>query len=231
MPSSPQAMSSEQVEPLSLSVHSLPDPRAMAQQDRTRSGRLRMLLVLAACAAPVIASYFTFYVIKPGGKAYGDLIHPTVDMPLNLHLRDLQGQPVQAESLKGQWLLTLVQSADCDTACERQLFMQRQLREMLGKERDKLDKLLLIADEAALRPELLQALTTGIPVTILRAPRAELEAFLKPAQGQQLRDHFYVIDPMGRWMMRAPVEPDPSKLKNDLNRLLKANAGWDKPGR
>lgn len=224
-------MSSEQVEPLSLSVHSLPDPREMAQQQRTRSGRLRMLLVLAACAAPVIASYFTFYVIKPGGNAYSDLIHPTVDMPLNLHLRDLQGQPVSAESLKGQWLLTLVQSADCDTACERQLFMQRQLREMLGKERDKLDKLLLIADETALRPELLQALTTGIPVTILRAPRAELEAFLKPAQGRSLRDHFYVIDPMGRWMMRAPVEPDPSKLKNDLNRLLKANAGWDKAGR
>ncbi|RQO59304.1 hypothetical protein DBR47_11650 [Paucibacter sp. KBW04] len=225
-------MSREQVEPLSLSVHSLPDPREMAQQqERTRSGRLRMLLVLAACAAPVIASYFTFYVIKPGGKAYSDLIHPTVDMPVNLHLRDLQGQPVQAESLKGQWLLTLVQSAGCDTACERQLFMQRQLREMLGKERDKVDKLLLISDEAPLRPELLQALTTGIPVTILRAPRAELEAFLKPAQGQNLNDHFYVIDPMGRWMMRAPVDPDPSKLKNDLNRLLKANAGWDKPGR
>jgi len=224
-------MSSEQVEPLSLSVHSLPDPRQMAQQQRIRSGRLHMLLVLAACAAPVIASYFTFYVIKPDGKAYSDLIHPTVDLPLNLHLRDLQGRPVQAESLKGQWLLTLVQSADCDTACERQLFMQRQLREMLGKERDKVDKLLLISDEAALRPELQQALTTGIPVTILRAPRAELEAFLKPAQGHKLRDHFYLIDPMGRWMMRAPVEPDPSKLKNDLNRLLKANAGWDKPGR
>jgi len=226
------AVSREQVEPLSLSVHSLPDPREMAQQqERTRSGRLRMLLVLAACAAPVIASYFTFYVIKPGGKAYSDLIQPTVDLPPSLHLRDLQGQPVQAESLKGQWLLTLVQSAGCDTACERQLFMQRQLREMLGKERDKVDKLLLISDEAPLRPELLQALTTGIPVTILRAPRAELEAFLKPAQGQSLNAHFYVIDPMGRWMMRAPVEPDPSKLKNDLNRLLKANAGWDKPGR
>ncbi|MBB4846186.1 cytochrome oxidase Cu insertion factor (SCO1/SenC/PrrC family) [Paucibacter oligotrophus] len=224
-------MASEQVEPLSLSVHSLPDPRAMAQQQRTRSGRLRMLLVLAACAAPVIASYFTFYIVKPEGKAYGDLIHPTVDLPPDLHLRDLQGRPVQAESLKGQWLLTLVQSADCDTACERQLFMQRQLREMLGKERDKVDKLLLLSDETALRPELLQALTTGIPVTILRAPRAELEAFLKPAQGQGLRDHFYVIDPMGRWMMRSPAAPDPGKLKNDLNRLLKANAGWDKPGR
>lgn len=218
---------------MSLAVHSLPDPRAMAAaQQRTRAGRLRMLLVVAVCAAPVIASYFTFYVIKPGGRAYSELITPTVDMPAALTLRDLDGKAVAAESLKGQWLLTLVQdSAGCAQDCERLLFMQRQLREMLGKERDKLDKLLLLADDTPLRPELRQALTAQPPVTILRAPRAELEAWLKPAAGRRLEDSFYLVDPMGRWMLRSPAQPDPSKLKKDLERLMKANAGWDKPGR
>lgn len=217
-------------EPLNLSVHSLPDP-SQVNEAQQRSGRLRMLLVLAACAAPVIASYFTFYVIKPQGRAYGELIVPTVDLPAQLSLRDLAGQPVSVESLKGQWLLTLVQNADCNKACEDLLFMQRQLREMMGKERDKVDKLLLIADDAPLRPELQQALTTGIPVTILRAPRAQLESFLKAGAGQGLNDHLFIIDPMGRWMWRSPVQPDPSKVKSDLSRLLKTNAGWDKPGR
>lgn len=216
---------------MALAVHSLPDPRAMAQQQRTRAGRLRMLLVVAVCAAPVLASYFTFYVLKPAGRAYGELITPTVDMPPALALRDLAGQAVTAESLKGQWLLTLVQGSDCKTDCERLLYMQRQLREMLGKERDKLDKVLLVADDAPLRPELQQALTAQPAVTILRAPRAQLEAWLKPAAGQRLEDSFYLIDPMGRWMLRSPAQPDPSKLKKDLERLMKANAGWDKPGR
>jgi len=217
---------------VSLAVHSLPDPRAMAAaQQRTRAGRLRMLLVVAICAAPVLASYFTFYVIKPGGRAYSELITPTVDMPAALTLRDLDGKAVTAESLKGQWLLTLVQDSACAQDCERLLFMQRQLREMLGKERDKLDKVLLLADEAPLRPELQQALTAQPPVTILRAPRAELQAWLKPAAGQRLEDSFYLVDPMGRWMLRSPAQPDPSKLKKDLERLMKANAGWDKPGR
>jgi len=31
--------------------------------------------------------------------------------------------------------------------------------------------------------------------------------------------------------MRAPVDPDPKKLKADLERLLKASASWDTPGR
>jgi hypothetical protein len=214
-----------------MTVHGLPDPQQLATQARTRGGRMRMLLVVAACAAPVLASYFTFYVIQPRGQAYGDLIQPTVDLPAQLTLHDLSGKAVAAESLKGQWLLTLVQSGDCDAACEKQLFMQRQLREMLGKERDKVDKLLLLADDSSLRPELTQALAQGVAVTVLRAPKPELEAWLKPATGAGLRDHLFVIDPLGRWMLRSPVTPDPAKVKADLNRLLKANAGWDKAGR
>ncbi|MCV2354577.1 hypothetical protein LNV09_10420 [Paucibacter sp. B2R-40] len=214
-----------------MTVHGLPDPQQMAAQARTRGGRLRMLLVVAACAAPVLASYFTFYVIQPRGQAYGELIEPTVDLPEQLSLHDLDGKPVAAATLKGQWLLTLVQSGDCDLACEKQLFMQRQLREMLGKERDKVDKLLLLADDLALKPELQKALAQGVAVTVLRAPRAELEAWLKPAAGTALRDHLFVVDPMGRWMLRSPATPDPARVKADLNRLLKANAGWDKAGR
>ena len=216
-------------DPVAMTVHSMPGVAAVQAQQR--SGRWRMLLVVAVCAAPVIASYFSFYVLKLSGSAYGDLITPPIDTPSGLSLRDLAGQPVAAASLKGQWLLTLVQDGTCDAACEKKLFAQRQLREMLGKEREKVDKLWLIPDDQPLRPDLQQAVTQGVPVTVLRAPRAQLEAWLKPAAGQRLSDHFFIIDPMGNWMLRSPVEPDPVKLKNDLVRLLKTNASWDRPGR
>lgn len=216
---------------MAMTVHSMPDLAQVNEQERTRAGRLRMLLVVAACAAPVLASYFSFYVLNLRGDAYGDLIVPTVDLPPALKLTNLQGQPVLPESLKGQWLLTLVQDSSCDASCEKRLFAQRQLREMLGKERDKVDKLLLLPDDAPLRPELAAALAQGVPVTVLRVPREELQAWLKPAQGHALQEHFFLIDPMGRWMLRWPVAPDPSKLKRDLDRLIRANGSWDKPGR
>lgn len=216
-------------EPLSMTVHSAPLPSERAEM--TRRGRWQALGVVLICAMPVLASYYSFYVMGLSGKAYGDLIVPTVDIPESLSLRDLAGQPVSVASLKGQWLLTVVQPAACDKACENQLFMQRQLREMLGKERDKLDKLWLIPDDEPLRPELQEAVSNGIPVQTLRVPRTELEAWLKPAAGAKLQDHIYIIDPVGRWMLREPVDPDPSKIKKDLDRLMKANAGWDKPGR
>jgi len=216
-------------EPLSFAVHSLPDPRTTGQQ---RVGRWKMLLVLAMCAAPVVASYFTFYVVKPSGSAYGELIAPTVDMPADLPLTDLQGRAVAPASLRGQWLLVVVHGSDCPAACERQLFVQRQLREMLGKERARVDKLWLIPDTGTPRPEVMAALSQkGAEVTVLRVPRDRLDAWLKPTSGKALADHFYIIDPMGNWMERAPAEPEPKKLKADLDKLLRASASWDTAGR
>ncbi|WP_458232504.1 SCO family protein [Roseateles sp. P5_E8] len=214
---------------MSFAVHSLPDPRAVPQQ---RAGRWKMLLVLAMCAAPVVASYFTFYVVQPSGSAYGELIAPAVDMPTDLPLTDLQGQPVSPAALRGQWLLAVVHGSDCPAACERQLFVQRQLREMLGKERPRVDKLWLIPDTGMPRPEVLAAVKQkGAEVTVLRVPADRLAAWLKPAAGRSLADHFFIIDPMNRWMERAPAEPEPKKLQADLNKLLKASASWDTAGR
>ena len=47
----------------------------------TKRGRIQMILLLLVCAAPVLASYFTFYVIKPqGGKTNWAIGKPsTVD--------------------------------------------------------------------------------------------------------------------------------------------------------
>jgi hypothetical protein len=68
-------------------------------------------------------------------------------------------------------------------------------------------------------------------VTILRTPRAALAQWLAPGAGHALEQHMYVVDPMGQWMMRVPVDPDPAKLKRDIDRLLRASVSWDLPGR
>jgi len=195
-------------------------------------GRLKMLLVLLVCAAPVLASYFTFYVIRPGGPgtAYSTLVQPTRSLPA-VSGTTLEGQPRPLVALKGQWLLVVVGDAACAEPCERRLFLQRQLREMLGRERDRLDKVWLITDEAPLRPSLRSALEATPAMHLLRLPRATVAAWLQPAPGQALDDHVYLVDPMGEWMLRAPVDPEPSRLKRDLDRLLRAAASWDTAGR
>ena len=64
-------------QPLGLTVHSMPTLKDMAPPQQTRMGRWKMLLVLLVCAAPVVASYFTYYVVRPEGRRnFGELITP-----------------------------------------------------------------------------------------------------------------------------------------------------------
>lgn len=232
--SNPAAGSAERAEPLQMSVHAMPglDLAAGAAAPRTARGRWQLLLVLLACAAPVLASYFTYYVIRPEGRSnYATLIEPAPELPAALALRDLDGRPVVSATLRGQWLLVAVGSGDCDAACEQRLYAQRQLREMTGRERDRIDKVWFVIDEAPLRPALRDALAAAPATQVLRVPAAGLAGWLAPAPGERLDAHLYLVDPMGRWMMRAPAVLEPPKFKRDLDRVLRASASWDTAGR
>lgn len=216
-------------QPLGLTVHTLPEPG----QDSARniSGRWKMIAVLLVCAAPVLLSYFTYYVIRPDGRRnYGELIEPQRPLP-GMRTEALDGKPGELRALKDQWLLISVGSGSCEQACQQRLYYQRQLREALGKEKDRLDWVWLINDTAAVDSRLRPALATS---TVLRVPADALAQWLQPSAGQRLEDHLYVVDPLGNWMMRFPASMDAdgaAKAKRDLDRLLRASASWDKEGR
>jgi len=218
---------------LGLTVYDLPEPsQALADETRrTRVGRWKMIAVLLVSAAPVIASYFTYYVIRPEGRRnFGELIDPQRPLPGLLGL-DLQGRTHPLSELKGQWLLVSVGSGSCNEVCTQQLYFQRQLRESLGKEKDRLDRVWLVNDMQAIPAELQPGLKDA---TVLRVPAEELARWLAPASGHDIGEHLYVVDPMGNWMMRFPARLDietAAKAKRDLERLMRASGSWDKAGR
>lgn len=217
-------------EPLTMTVHSLPqlDQASARSAASTRAGRWKMLALLLVCTAPVIASYFTYYVVRPEGRRnYGELVNPQRPLPAFTGI-DAQGQPKPLEQLKDQWLLISVADSACDDACQRHLYLQRQLRETLGKEKDRLDWVWLRTGDMPLSEPMLQATAAA---TVLQVDAAQLANWLEPAPGQRLEDHLYVVDPLGNWMMRFPANVDPKQAKRDLDRLLRASSFWDKAGR
>jgi hypothetical protein len=216
-------------EPLTLTVHSM--PLATAGGGRTRTGRWKMLAVLLVCATPVIASYFTYYVVRPEGRRnFGTLVQPVRPMP-DLPAARLDGSAGPLRAQRGQWLLVVVAGGACDPGCERNLYLQRQLREALGKEKDKLDRVWLVNDTAPVR----EAIRPGLQgATVLRVPPAALAQWLEPEPGQPLESHLYLIDPMGHWMLRFPANLDAqgaSRAKRDIDRVIRAANSWDQPGR
>ena len=116
--------------------------------------------------------------------------------------------------------MVMIDSGACDAACQEKLYQTRQIRTMLGKERERVERWWLITDQVipshdliALHPDL----------KLLFVANKSLENLpLQP--GATLADHVYLIDPRGHLMMRYPPKPDPMKIKKDLDKLLKASS-------
>ncbi len=213
-----------------MTVYDLPvqASEGAGQAAATRMGRIKMLLVLLVCAAPVVASYFTYYVIRPEGRRnYGQLIDPVRPLPSVLGYAN-NGEAVNLTSLQHQWLLISVGGSSCNPTCEQHLYLQRQIREGLGKEKGRLDWVWLRTGDEALSDVVKQGTSAA---TVLKVDESALGRWLEPAAGQVLADHLYLVDPWGNWMMRFPAQADPAKVRKDIERLLRAAASWDKEGR
>ena len=187
---------------------------------RRRIQRLKLFAVLLVCASPVIASYLAYYVFPPVGRTnYGDLIQPQRPVP-ELSLKGLDGAPTSWKPLLGQWVLLQVDSGACPTACTDKLYALRQHRTMTGKERDRIERVWLITDQAQPEAKVLEGYEGTF---VLRVDAQQLGHWLVVEPGQALTDYVFMIDPQGNLMMRFPADGDPRRIHKDIARLLRAS--------
>lgn len=184
------------------------------------AGRWKFFAILAICVAPVLASYLMYYVVKPQGRTnYGDLLDPQRPVE-GLEVAPAEGGQTTLLASKGRWVMVTIAGQGCLQACADQLYVVRQVRLTAGKERDRVDRVLLLTDDTPLSPALL-AEHQGLVVHRLRVPAPERWFPAEP--GGRPEDHVYVIDPLGNVMMRFPKSADPSRMKKDLAKLLRAS--------
>jgi len=194
----------------------------MTMQRAPSRGRWKMLAVLAVCAAPVLASYFTYYVIKPTThNNYGTLVDPRSYPVPPLASTTLDGRPEGLDKYKGKWIMLKVGGGECAQACQKQLFTMRQERLMQGKEMDRVERVWLVTDRQPLETILIREYDG---MHMLHADPAAVAKWLPVDPGTKAEDHIYLIDPLGNLMMRFPADPDPRKMYKDVNKLLKASS-------
>ena len=192
------------------SLNSAPDSDAA---NRRRRSRLTLLLIVAVCAAPIVASYIAYYVWQPGGHVnYGELLEPRPlpDTPLLAP----DGSTSRVSDLKGSWVLLLPDSGRCDERCRTALVYMRQIRLAQGKETGRIERVWLLTDEGAPPADVLAG-QPGLRV-VRGAGSAVLRVFPDGAAGR-----IHVVDPLGNLMMRFPPDPDPRRVMRDVTRLLR----------
>jgi len=185
--------------------------------ESARGNRINLWLIGALCAAPVVASYFVFYVMPPAGHVnYGELMNARPLPPARLQLID--GSAFELSRLQGKWILLMVDSGRCAEDCRRKLFTLRQLRLAQGKDMERIERVWLIDDDVAPARELAADYEGTWQV---RAAGSELLRQLPV--GSALADHLYVVDPHGNLVLRYARDADPTRIIKDLTRLLRAS--------
>lgn len=196
---------------------------------RTRRGRIQMILLLLACAAPVIASYLAYYVFKPeGGKTnYGTLIQPP--QAINPSWLDI--------SFSRKWTLLVARPAsECrkgNDACVELLYLMRQVRLALGKEKNRVQLVWVVSDRLPVDPDIKQAYdpeTAGFIIVPAPDPKNST-AWLTWLNQQNLGSGIQLIDPSGEKMMVFPDKAESKdfvRMRKDLDRLLKLNRKGEK---
>ena len=194
----------------------------MDKPQQRKRGRWMLWLVLLVCASPIIASYFTYYVIKPEKRNnYGTLINQRAHPIPAMATTTLDGKPAALEQFKGKWVMLMAAPGACNEACHKQLFAMRQLRTMQGKEMERIERVWLITDREPLDTMVIREYDG---THMLRADAQAIANWLPVDPGTSVSDHIYMIDPLGHLMMRFPKDPEPRKVHKDIYKLLKASS-------
>lgn len=187
----------------------------------TKRGRLEFLLILALFVVPLLAAV-GWYALAPGTApapaTHGTLVDPA--RPLEEFSVPVSGDDgaFTLEDLRGRWTLVHVVDRGCETACTERLHYTRQIRTALGRDRQRVQRVVLARAGRA---------TPGLEPVLAEHPDLRI---LSTAGNRPLRGQLpagtdartvLLIDPLGNLMMRFDPDVEPDGILEDLEKLLK----------
>jgi hypothetical protein len=186
------------------------------------SPRSKFLLLVALFLVPTVASFFAFYLSPPTITSnYGTLISPVISLPIVPVRRLDSGSEATSPGLRGKWLVVTRDSGACEVDCRKKLYAMRQARLILGRNQDRVLRVVLVDDDVRPSEQLQKDFDGTIWIAAKSLPWLAALPVASPGAGG--RDSIYAVDTLGNVFMRYSADPDIKKLANDLQRVLKAS--------
>jgi len=112
--------------------------------NKKSKARFILLGVALIFIIPIFVSwylvFFTDFKKEDGGTQKGEIISPVISLG-ELEVFDIKNDAVS--SINDKWTLVFFVKSECNQFCEDKLYEVRQIRLALGKDRDKVDRLLV----------------------------------------------------------------------------------------
>lgn len=193
-----------------------------------RRSRIKLLLIIAIFAVPLILAMVYLQVVRTSGMQLGDtaqgqLIQPAV--PLTEFTLQTTDSVFDLDSMHGIWTFLYMPDGECLDTCKLNLYHMRQVRLSLNQRMDRLQRVVLAQTADQLLPELLADHPGLAVIQGTVEEQALLRDQIRAAEGEMdaLSDAIYVIDPFGNVMMRFPADLPPKSMLKDIKHLLKVS--------
>lgn len=178
-------------------------------EQKTKS-RLYLLLIFAACALPIVASFFVYYVVQPEKLMnHGELLELKPLPPSSLF--NSAGQELTPHA-GGKWTLLVLDGGACDSECQRRLYDVRQVMLSFELNKDRLQQMWAVSDTVVPDAALLRE---HPELQVVRAGASLIDFLPQPSVGR-----IYLIDAHGNQVLRYLPNPEPKRMIKDVARLL-----------
>ena len=177
--------------------------------------------VVLAFVAPVVVAYVMYF--SGAISTYsnnGEILNPIVDVA-DFKLMDDKNVSVSREALTRKWRLISFVGAECDEACNARLYDSRQVHKSLGKDQERVERLIVHLEPAG--SALSGLIKRDYPRAINVYGSEKIISDVLGAGAGISNNEIYLVDPIGNVMMRFSNELTKKEIKSDLKKLLKVS--------
>ena len=196
------------------------DPLSNSVRNRKR---LTLIALMALFLSPVLAAWLwtpdTF-------RNRGELIDPPQPL-VNVPMISPDGSDVDLTNLFGRWTYVFFVEAGCDESCKQLADAVERVRLSQGKNEKRVRLMVITLSPDALSS--VDEIRLIMPKTIVLGVNAAekeqlLPQFMSSGEAPALQSgSVFLVDPMGNLMMSYPAKADPTDLRKDISRLLRAS--------
>ena len=178
-------------------------------------------LLISVFALPPLVAYFMYFTnTMPDARGNkGNLIQPVItvqqsSLEPNLQLNEL------ISSFKGKWTLLMLVGDTCQSLCQKNIYIMRQVYSALGKNNQHVRRVLLLDKQS--HPQYQDLLKIFPKMSVIKANQATINSFTSPLKKvvSSLYQRIYIVDPYGRLMMYYSVDLNVEDIFSDLKRLV-----------
>lgn len=192
--------------------------------------RVKLVAICAVFTVPLIAAAVVFFLLPPSKSMnYGALVQPVIalpEVPAPLAFAGDFGDGKQVNidrGLRGKWLMVMQDTSACAERCQKKLYAMRQARTIIGREQDRLMRVVLLADDGQPSAELQAAYKGTVWVKAKDHPWLAALAKLNADNPQKSSDEIYGVDTLGNLFIRYQYDADIKLIVRDFNRVMKAS--------